>query len=241
MGDGFVQPEGAFHFDGEVAGAFGEMLDRSVPQLALMRDTVARFAAPFVRNGSHVVDLGASLGDAVAAVRERTALESVRYVLIERAPAMLEALHDRYGDDPAVRIEDTDLRSDYPTVRASLTLSVLTLQFVPIERRLALLDRVRRSTISGGALIIVEKVLGSTAALDSALLTAHRSAKRDAGYSDDEIDRNLLALEGVLVPLTASMNETLLHGAGFDRVESIWRWGNFAAWLALPGGEAGDV
>jgi tRNA (cmo5U34)-methyltransferase len=53
------------------------------------------------------------------------------------------------------------------------------------------------------------------------------------GYSQDEIERKRLSLEGALVPLTARFNEELLRGAGFDQVDCFWRWSNFAGWLAI--------
>jgi hypothetical protein len=41
-----------------------------------------------------------------------------------------------------------------------------------------------------------------------------------------------LALEGVLVPVTADWNVQLLRSAGFRRVECHWRRFCFAAWIA---------
>jgi tRNA (cmo5U34)-methyltransferase len=52
-------------------------------------------------------------------------------------------------------------------------------------------------------------------------------------YSQDEIARKALSLEGVLVPITAKANRDLLKGAGFARVDCFWRWCNFAGWLAI--------
>ena len=42
-----------------------------------------------------------------------------------------------------------------------------------------------------------------------------------------------LDLEGVLVPVSAAMNERFLRNAGFAKVECFWRWMNFAAWIAV--------
>lgn len=53
------------------------------------------------------------------------------------------------------------------------------------------------------------------------------------GYTQEEIRRKRLALEGVLVPVTAKWNEELLHNAGFRQVDCFWRWMNFAGWIAL--------
>jgi tRNA (cmo5U34)-methyltransferase len=52
-------------------------------------------------------------------------------------------------------------------------------------------------------------------------------------YSAEEIEAKRLALEGVLVPLTARWNEQMLRNAGFRHVESIWRCMNFCGWIAV--------
>src|SRR6185436_16243221 len=126
-----------------------------------------------------------------------------------------------------------DLREEYPPVRASLTLSVFTLQFVPIEHRQRVVQDVYDHTLPGGAFVLVEKVLGRSAHVDRLLVDRYYALKAANGYSQEAILRKRLALEGVLVPVTAKWNEDLLHLAGFSQVDCFWRWMNFAAWLAI--------
>jgi hypothetical protein len=78
-----------------------------------------------------------------------------------------------------VSIVDVDLRHEYADAQASVTMSVLTLQFVPIEHRQRLLKSIFDHTLPGGALILVEKVLGATASLDALMVDAHLGMKRD--------------------------------------------------------------
>ena len=68
---------------------------------------------------------------------------------------------------------------------------------------------------------------------DQTLVERYHDLKRANGYSYDSIERKRLSLEGVLVPVTAEWNEDLLHAAGFHHVDCVWRWMNFAAWLAV--------
>ena len=214
---------------------FDDMLWRSVPQYETMRRLVYEVGRGFVRPGTQVVDLGCSHGESLAPLLAdfgRTA----RYVGVDVSAPMLEAARRRFRDeieDGSVTLLDLDLREGYPEGDASLTLSVLTLQFNPIEYRSRIVQDAYDHTVAGGAFVLVEKVLGSSGRADSLLNELHHGVKRSNGYSHDEINRKRLSLEGVLVPMTAGWNEDLLRRAGFVDVECFWRCLNFAAWVAV--------
>lgn len=221
-----------WEFNAEVARVFDDMLARSVPQYHTMREAVRRVGRSFVREGSSVVDLGCSRGEALAPLVEEFG-QRCRFVACEVAEPMLQAARVRFASYPSVLVERVDLRTDYPDVSdASLTLGVLTLQFVPINYRQRIIDDAFAATIPGGALVLVEKVLGD-GALDDLFVRAYHETKELAGYSATEVERKRLALEGVLVPITARWNEQLLERAGFRRVDCFWRWLNFAGWVAV--------
>lgn len=228
-------PEGRWSFDAGVASVFDNMLARSIPQYELMRVSVFDLASRYVQPGTAVVDLGCSRGEAMAALVDRFGAQN-RFVGVEVSPPMLEACRERFAGlvrCGVVDVRDIDLRRDYPRERASVTLCVLTLQFVPIEYRQRVVRDIYRHTLPGGALLLVEKVLGETAELDAAMVDEYYRLKSANGYSAEEIERKRLALEGVLVPVSARWNVELLHAAGFAHVDCFWRWMNFAGWLAL--------
>ena len=83
------------------------------------------------------------------------------------------------------------------------------------------------------ALILVEKVLGASAELDGLLVEEYLKLKGANGYTQKDVERKRLSLEGVLGPLTAEWNEQLLRRAGFGDVDCFWRWMNFAGWVAV--------
>ncbi len=231
---GHVPEKEKWEFDEKVAACFADMLERSIPDYAEMRRLVTQLATRFALPGTLVVDLGSSRGDALASLLEVPALASCEFVAAETAPAMLKELRARWPlEGSAVRVEDLDLRKKFGFYGSSVILSVLTLMFTPLEHRLRILRDVWDSLLPGGAFVLVEKVLGSSHAIDEALLDAYYEKKRASGYSQEEIDRKRLSLEGVLVPLTAKWNEGLLRGAGFRDVDCFWRNMNFAAWVAI--------
>jgi tRNA (cmo5U34)-methyltransferase len=210
------------------------MLARSIPQYGVMRETVASTALSVLAPGRSVVDLGCSRGEGLARLRSR--LVGTRLVGVEVSKPMHAVAAARFDGDSDVSIVERDLRDPFPWKLyepVGVVLSVLTLQFIPIEHRLRLVSEVHDALASGGAFVLVEKVLGATARLDRLMVERHYAMKRANGYSDDEIARKRLALEGVLVPVTAHWNEELLRSAGLAEVDSFWRWMNFAGWVAV--------
>jgi tRNA (cmo5U34)-methyltransferase len=229
------KPEGKWAFDEGVTACFEDMLQRSIPQYELMRKACFDLGCRYVQHRTEIVDLGCSRGEALDPFIRRFGAHN-RFIGVEVSPAMLAAVRSRYQgyiDSGVVEVRDDDLRRGYPPVRASLTLSVLTLQFTPIEHRQRIVRDAFKSTLPGGALILVEKVIGSTAEIDAMLVELYHELKAENGYGRDEIDRKRLALEGVLVPVTAKWNEDLLRAAGFREIECFWRFLNFCGWIAV--------
>jgi tRNA (cmo5U34)-methyltransferase len=230
-----LKPGERWAFDGDVTANFDDMLARSIPQYEVMRDLVFDVASSFAAPKTDIVDLGCSRGEAMARLIDRFGAHN-RFVGVEVSPPMLEVARSRFKgliEMGIVDIRDDDLRVKYPPVRASVTLSVLTLQFIPIEHRMRLLSDAAAKTIPGGALILVEKILGESVLTDGLFVSRYHRMKKEHGYSQDEIDRKRLSLEGVLVPMTAGWNQEILRAAGFTKVECFWRWMNFAAWVAV--------
>lgn len=227
--------EGDWKFDERVTAQFDQMLERSIPQYELMRQSCYAVGSKYVQPNTDIVDLGCSRGEAVKPFIDDMGARN-RFVLIEASEPMAQATRKRYEcwiDSGRMSVWNKDLRTYYPSVQASLTLSILTTMFVPIEYRQRLIRKVFLSTLGGGAFILVEKILGATAELDENFVLNYYQMKAAHDYSHEEIERKRLALEGKLVPVTARWNEELLTSAGFRQVDCFWRFMNFAAWIAV--------
>ncbi len=230
-----VVPGDRWEFNAAVAEAFDDMLRRSVPEHDEMRRLCFRIGERFVVDGGTVVDLGCSRGEAMSPFVDKFG-SSCKFVGVERSLPMLEAVRRRFEGMVAcgvVRVIDADLREGLPGWEASLTLCVLTLQFMPVEVRQRVLGDAFRQTAPGGALILVEKVLGSSEASEELLSSCYWSMKVANGYSPEDVARKRASLEGVMVPLKPSWNEDMLKHAGFGVVECFWRAINFAGWVAV--------
>jgi tRNA (cmo5U34)-methyltransferase len=234
-----TRPIGKWEFDQDVTDAFDDMLQRSIPQYEVMRRAVTDIAGTFLLNQSDdagVIDLGCSRGEAIAALVDE--FPQVEFGGIDASAPMAAAAKARFVDYPNVNIVAGDVRTHplcdlLPYIPATVILSVLTLQFLPVFDRLAVLDYAHANMTSGGCLILVEKVHGRTPRNEILFRDLYHANKRRNGYSDAAIRAKATALEGVLMPLTAAENEALLKDAEFVGVECFWRWMNFAGWIAV--------
>lgn len=230
-------PEGKWEFDDEVTNIFDDMLERSIPQYQVMRNSVKDLALHFTNEYTSgqitVLDLGCSRGEAIAGLVQ--ALPNARFFGWDISDPMIAVAKKRFKYDDNVKIAKKDLRTvhgyDYPDT--NIVLAILSLQFTPIDYRQDIIQNIYNSLRGNGCFIMVEKVLGNSSILSKEFIHQYHSMKAKNGYSQEEIDRKKLSLEGVLVPTTAKWNEDLLKQAGFRYVDCFWRWMNFAGWIAV--------
>ena len=229
-------PEGSWIFDDRVTKVFDNMLARSIPGFEDMRSLTTQLACKYALANSYIVDLGCSRGGSLAPIIESLGSRN-QYLGIEISDSMRNAAQDRFKnlDGIDTQIVDMDLRVSFPTVDASIILSVLTIQFIPIEYRQQILALAYENLRPGGAIVLVEKILGSNAHLNSTFVDLYYGMKGRNGYTEEQINTKRKSLEGVLVPVTAAWNEQLLKDAGFVHVECFWRNLNFAGWIGVKG------
>lgn len=228
-----VPSKDKWEFDESVTDIFDDMLARSIPQYEVMRKSVSSIACEFIQSSGYVVDIGCSKGEQIDRLIQSYGV-GCHYHGVEVSEPMINAAKDKFKNYHCVELHELDLRKDWLTIKnVSVTLSVLTLQFIPIEYRLGLLKKIYDSTRKGGCFILVEKVIGGSADIDSLLTNQYYNLKHQNGYSVYEIERKRLSLEGVLVPVTANWNEGMLKLSGFTEVDCFWRWMNFAGWVAI--------
>lgn len=231
-----VMPTGKWEFNQEVTDCFDEMLERSIPAYSDMRSLVDKIGRRFARNKTAIVDLGCSTGEAIKPFIQRFGASN-QYKLYDVSEPMLEECRERYSgwiDNGLLTVEKFDIRNGVPSgFAASVVLSVLTLQFTPIEYRQRIVQSVYDRLLDGGAFILVEKVLGSNYEIDRHLVDEYYDLKGENAYTEEQIATKRKSLEGVLVPITAKWNEEMLQSAGFKSVDCFYRYLNFAGWVAI--------
>lgn len=224
-----------FAFDEQVAAVFPDMIRRSVPGYSEIITLTGLLANQYVRPGSSIYDLGCSLGAATLSMRRRITHPDCRIVSVDNAEAMVERCRTHIANDRSpipVEVKCADVR-DVAIEQASVVVLNFTLQFLPPDQRLPLLQKIRDGLMDGGVLILSEKMDFANDLSQAFHTDMHLAFKRANGYSELEISRKRSALENVLIPDTLEQHNERLLWAGFSRVERWFQCFNFASLIAF--------
>jgi tRNA (cmo5U34)-methyltransferase len=224
-----------FEFGSTTAAVFDDMVSRSVPFYDEIQRMVCELAADFAAPGSALYDMGCATG---TTLRQLDSLvdPNVLFVGIDNSRDMLDQARSKLENlDSGRKIEliEADLNEFQSADNASVIVMILTLQFVRPLHRERVIKRCYESLRKNGALILVEKIIGSHGLLNRLFIEHYYDYKRRNGYSDLEISQKREALENVLIPYKFEENRDLLLGTGFQHVEEFFRWYNFCAIVAV--------
>ncbi|WP_445397594.1 carboxy-S-adenosyl-L-methionine synthase CmoA [Zobellella sp. An-6] len=226
---------GDFCFDQKVAEVFPDMIKRSVPGYSNIISAIGMMTARFARPGTHLYDLGCSLGAATQEMRRNLTQPGCRIVAVDNSSAMLERARSHlasYKSEIPVELLEADI-CDIAIANASVVVLNFTLQFIAPERREALLTRIYQGLNPGGILILSEKFRSADDTVNELLIELHHDFKRANGYSELEISQKRTALEKVLRPDTPEQHKSRLARAGFHHVDLWFQCFNFGSMVAV--------
>ncbi len=220
-----------FEFDEEVASVFDDMLDRSVPFYKEMLRLTTNFALQYLKDGDIVYDLGCSTASTLIELNKKSEC-SLDLIGIDNSKAMLDRAEKKckaYGVD--INFVCGDIHEvNFKT--SQLIISNYTLQFIRPLQREKLIKKIYDSLDHGGVFIFSEKVISNDNILNKQLIDEYYDFKITQGYSEFEISQKREALENVLIPYTEEENIKMLKDAGFKTCETIFKWVNFATFIA---------
>jgi tRNA (cmo5U34)-methyltransferase len=228
----FVKPiEKQFEFDEEVASVFDDMLDRSVPfykenlhlQIDILKD--------FLNDGDKVIDLGSSTGTFLIELAKKK--RNLNLIGIDNSEAMIKRAQNKakaYGVN--VKFINNDFL-EYDLLGSKVIIANYTIQFVRPLKREKLIKKIYDSLNENGLFLMSEKLITEHKKLNKTMIDIYYEYKKRMGYSEFEIAQKREALENVLIPYTMQENIEMLKNAGFKNIEIIFRWNNFATFIAF--------
>lgn len=220
-----------FAFDENVAAVFPDMIRRSVPGYDTIIPLLGLFAQRYVQAHTNIYDLGCSLGAATLALRRYVEQPGCKIIAVDNAPAMVEQCTQNIACDNAstpCEVICADIQ-DIDFANASLVVINFTLQFINPEKRLDLLKKIHAGMVTGGALVIADKIRFADAQQQDFEEQLQLAFKKANGYSELEISQKRSALENVLRPDTLDTHLERLKQAGFAQAWPWFQCLNFAA------------
>ena len=199
------------------------------------KSTLANYLAEhFSQPDTAIYDLGCSLGATSFAMAQR-AKKGSEVIAVDSSKAMLDQLQQRVQDHPlptALTTIEADI-CDIDISKASVVALNYTLQFVPVDKRRDLLQKIYEGMVDQGVLILSEKLAFEDAEVERLFSELHHDFKRANGYSDLEISQKRDAIEDVLLPETIAVHKERLAACGFSRVEVWFQCFNFVSLVAF--------
>lgn len=221
-----------FEFDEEVASVFDDMLNRSVPYYKQMQALTIDFALNYLEENDKVYDLGCSTASTLIELSKHCS-KKLELIGIDNSQAMLNRAKNKcnaFGVD--INLINADMHN-IDLYDAKLIISNYTLQFIRPLLREKLVKKIYDALNENGIFIFSEKVISSNKILNKQYIDEYYKFKKTQGYSEFEIAQKREALENVLIPYTQEENLQMIKDAGFSHCEVLFKWVNFATFIAI--------
>lgn len=220
-----------FEFDENVASVFDDMISRSVPFYDVSSNLITQILVKYLDSQAFIIDLGCSTGALLFKLFEKN--PKFRLCGVDNSKAMQEIAKNKakaYGSRVEF-IEADALTFEFNSANAVIL--NYTLQFIRPLKRVNFIKKIYDGLEDGGIFILSEKLLYEDKKLSKNMIEIYEEYKEKNGYSKYEIAQKRQALENVLIPFSEDENKKLLKDAGFKVVETIFKWGNFASFMAI--------
>ena len=227
--------DGAFEFNEAVAAVFPDMLKRSIPGYAASIAGIGTIARQFVTEESRCYDLGCSLGAATLAMRQSISGRDCRILSIDNSSAMIRRCRKIINDDESsipVDVIAGDVR-EMKIENASMVVMNYTMQFLPVDDRDQIVEKIFSGMNKGGVFVLSEKVVEQDPVVEKMLVDLHHEQKKRNAYSDSEISRKRAAIVNVLIPENLATHKTRILKSGFSHVGVWLRFFNFVSMVAI--------
>lgn len=221
-----------FAFDDKVAAVFPDMIQRSVPGYSTIITMTGVLAGRYAQDHTNCYDLGCSLGASTLAMAQHTADKQIQIIGIDNSSAMLERCHKNLAPFKHIQLHNDNIETS-PIDNASVVVLNFSLQFIALEKRQALLQRIYDNMCSGGILILSEKISFADSHLQTLNTDLHHEFKKSNGYSDLEVSQKRSSLENVLITETLEQHQQRLQQVGFSTCDAWFQCFNFVSLVAI--------
>ena len=222
-----------FKFDKEVVEVFDDMVKRSVPGYDSMIQMLGLIARIYGQDNTNYYDLGSSTGAITLSIALNNKSKNNQFFAIDNSKEMVEQckknLQNKVGNLQAICNDINQVKIQ----NASIVVLNLTLQFIDVNLRSILINKIYDGLEPGGILIISEKIHFDDAVTQNQITKLHIDFKKENGYSELEIANKRQAIENVLITETKEQHLKRLRECGFVETSCFFQCLNFVSFLSV--------
>ena len=216
-----------FTFNQEVTDVFEDMIDRSVPGYKTSLKLITHISKNYYQPDTNCYDIGCSLGASSLAILKGA--KDAKIIAIDNSSSMIKECEKRFQileEYQSISFKEEDITESELT-NTSLVVVNYVIQFLSLEQRDILLDKIYKALLPNGILILSEKVHYENRFETKRISKTHHNFKSLNGYTDLEISGKRDSLEGVLI--TESEKDHILRAeqSGFNISEIVLSNMNF--------------
>ena len=148
-----------FEFNNEVADVFDDMVERSIPFYEEIHRLIVDLTDRFYSGKGKVFDLGCSTGTTIALLEKAFLAKNkpISFVGVDTSEPMLEQAAKKCRLVRDVHFQKQDMtKVDFSN--AEIVILNYTLQFLKVEKRGELLEKIYQALPKGGCLLLSEKI-----------------------------------------------------------------------------------
>ena len=220
-----------FTFDNEVASVFEDMVSRSVPGYKFLVENIGVLSKKFYQPNTIIYDLGSSLCACSLSILEKLKDVKVEIHAVDSSQAMIDICRKNIPRKEIKYVQSDIL--DIEINNSSVVILNLTLQFIPIDKRQLLLEKIFSKLNKNGIIIIAEKIRLDKESDDIFFKNFHDFFKEYNGYSKEEIDRKKIALSETMVIDSEEIYEDRFKKIGCNNFYKWFQCYNFVSWILI--------
>lgn len=210
-----IPNEGGWTFeDSKIARAFDGHVRDQLPWYDLATGVVAHIIRHYLPRNGVLYDIGAATGNITKAVSGTIRDRGARVIAIEPSQDMID-VYQGEGEVIKARAEDVDYQ------QFDVAVLFLTMMFVPVAKRDALILELMGKATPGGCIIIFDKTQPIGGYLSTALYRLTLAGKVATGTDPSDIIKKELSLSGCQRPYVCE----------HPGAREVFRFGDFAGWV----------
>ena len=207
----------------EIAEKFDDHVREQLPWYELVTEAVSYIIRNYLPHRGVVVDIGASTGNMVHKIAPLVSERLGEIIAIEKSASMCNVLTNKYAKkNDWIHVKETDITKTIMP-KGDVYIMFLTMMFIPVEHRKALINSMRANCRRGGVIVVVDKVCDHGGYFSTVLKRLTMHFKLQQGAKPEDVLTKEMSLAGIQIPIDPSILG--------DDAKQFFRMGEFAGWI----------